>query len=198
MTARAQQERVEKRHASVTRVRHLTHPGKALAPRGTGFALRQAQDEIVLRQAKGAKAPFDRLRTFRRDVSIAAASRTVIFRYVYISTVGGRNKGGDRGRRPFENGSCPPPFAPRTAQKGTVPGALQVVFAVNAKKTRMRARAEKSLESATKCGKVDMRRAAPIGNFSGIVQRSVFPLFLRIYCFPVGNAASITPWRSGG
>ena len=36
----------------------------------------------------------------------------------------------------------------------------QVVFAVIAKKLRMRARAKKSLESAVKYGKVDLRRAA--------------------------------------
>jgi hypothetical protein len=37
----------------------------------------------------------------------------------------------------------------------------QVVFKIKAKKTRMRANAEKSLESATECGKVDAGRAAP-------------------------------------
>jgi hypothetical protein len=36
----------------------------------------------------------------------------------------------------------------------------QVVFEINAKKKRVRARAEKSLESATECGKVDAGRAA--------------------------------------
>jgi hypothetical protein len=40
-------------------------------------------------------------------------------------------------------------------------GDNQIVFAVNGKKLRMRARAEKSLESATESGTLDAGRAAP-------------------------------------
>jgi hypothetical protein len=39
----------------------------------------------------------------------------------------------------------------------------QIVFEVNDNKIRVRARAKKSLESATECGKVDAGSAAPGG-----------------------------------
>jgi ribosomal protein L18 len=38
----------------------------------------------------------------------------------------------------------------------------RIVFEINAKKKRVRACAEKSLESATECGKLDAGRAAPL------------------------------------
>jgi hypothetical protein len=47
------------------------------------------------------------------------------------------------------------------AQPARSERALQVVFEMNVTKKRMRARAEKCLVSATKCGKVDAGGAAP-------------------------------------
>jgi hypothetical protein len=57
---------------------------------------------------------------------------------------------------------------------GTVPDALQVVFEVIARKMRMRAGAEKSLELATKCGKINAGRATLGEAFSSCILTDPF------------------------